>query len=267
MWHWVVELDQILRGEKTRPGMLRPDAIDIPAAGLTVVLVALAAVYGVCMGTFALLRGVYPQMFASAVKLPLLFFLTLVVTFPSLYVFNALVGTRLSAFALLKLLIASLGVTLATLAALGPIVAFFSISTTSYSFMVLLNVVMCAVSGFLGLIFLLQTLNRLAAIEPRSPDAPPAEPGASLPIAGSPPLEISEFRPEGALDKLPGHVLGAHVKAVFRCWVVVFGLVGAQMGWVLRPFVGDPNREFQWLRGRDSNFFQAVWSTFLDFLM
>jgi hypothetical protein len=22
------------------------------------------------------------------------------------------------------------------------------------------------------------------------------------------------------------------------CWVVVFGLVGAQMGWVLRPFIG-----------------------------
>ena len=36
------------------------------------------------------------QLFASAVKVPALFFLTLAVTFPSLYVFNALVGSRLA---------------------------------------------------------------------------------------------------------------------------------------------------------------------------
>ena len=29
--------------------------------------------------------------------------------------------------------------------------------------------------------------------------------------------------------------------------MVVFGLVGAQMGWVLRPFIGNPNQPFQWL--------------------
>ena len=51
------------------------------------------------------------------------------------------------------------------------------------------------------------------------------------------------------------------MKLVFRCWVIVFGLVGAQMGWVLRPFVGNPNQPFQWFRERESNFFQAVWET------
>ena len=42
---------------------------------------------------------------------------------------------------------------------------------------------------------------------------------------------------------------------------VVFGLVGAQMGWVLRPFVGNPSLPFTWFRGRESNFFQAVLHT------
>src|SRR5947199_302216 len=57
---------------------------------------------------------------------------------------------------------------LAVLSSLGPIFAFFSVSTTSYSFMILVNVVVFAVSGLLGLVFLLQTLHRLS-VAPREP--------------------------------------------------------------------------------------------------
>jgi hypothetical protein len=45
---------------------------------------------------------------------------------------------------------------------------------------------------------------------------------------------------------------------VFRIWVLVFGLVGAQMGWVMRPFIGDPTKPFTFFRQRESNFFQDV---------
>ena len=100
------------------------------------------------------------------VKVPALFFLTLVVTFPSLYVFNALVGSRLALGSVLRLLVAALAVMVAVLSSLGPIVAFFSVSTTSYPFMVLLNVVVFGVSGVLGLIFLLQTLQRSSLLRP-----------------------------------------------------------------------------------------------------
>jgi len=55
-----------------------------------------------------------------------------------------------------------------------------------------------------------------------------------------------------------GHFLGKHVMTIFRIWVIVFGLIGAQMSWVLRPFVGDPSTPFTWFRPRESNFFQAV---------
>ena len=80
------------------------------------------------------------QVVASMVKVPALFFLTLLVTLPSLYVFNALVGSRLTLAAVVKLLLATLGVIVAVLASLGPIVAFFSVSTTSYPFILLFNV-------------------------------------------------------------------------------------------------------------------------------
>ena len=60
---------------------------------------------------------------------------------------------------------------------------------------------------------------------------------------------------------MENRVLGKHVKRVFQLWVIVFALVGAQMGWVLRPFIGSPDLPFIWFRGRESNFFQAVFRT------
>ncbi len=70
----------------------------------------------------------------------------------------------------------------------------------------------------------------------------------------------------GALDRMEGHVLSRHVKKVFYCWVVMFGFVGAQMGWVLRPFVGSPNSQFTWFRERHGNFFEARAQTIVNFL-
>ena len=286
MGKWIRELDRILRGDATRLAALERGTVEVTIGGLCVVIALLGVVYGACMGSFALFREggpFYMQVMASMLKVPALFFLTLLVTFPSLYVFNALVGSRLGLTAVLRLLIASLGVNLAVLASLGPIVAFFSVSTTSYAFMVLLNVVVFSVAGFLGLNFLLQTLHRLTVAQlprprehaaeppPRGEESPaeqarPAEPPADATEREQPaPVKLEEEL--GALDRLEQYALNAHVKAVFRCWVIVFGLVGAQMGWVLRPFVGNPNQPFEWFRPRESNFLQAVlqtiWSLFI----
>ena len=71
---------------------------------------------------------------------------------------------------------------------------------------------------------------------------------------------VRQSRP-GALERPDDRVLSRHVKTVFRCWIVLFGLVGAQMGWVLRPFIGDPNTPFTWFRGRESNIFLAILNT------
>jgi len=281
----VYELDRILRGEATTVAALRTVGLAISARRLSLVVLVLAALYGLCMGAYALFAPsgpVWQQSVASAVKVPALFLLTLLVTFPSLYVFNALVGSQLGVLAVLRLLVASLGVNLAVLASLGPIVAFFAVSTTSYAFMVLLNVVAFSAAGGLGLLFLLQTLHRLSVASERAALArlpPLATPITTEPVALEPPTPESaaaeppaDSQPEppshaapasapalGALDELDGHVLGRHVKTVFGCWIFLFGLVGAQLGWLLRPFIGDPEQPFTWFRPRASNFFEAVW--------
>jgi len=281
MINWIRSLDRVLTGEATKPAALQGGTLDLPVGGLTVVLIVLGAVYGACMGAFALVDRWSPatrqqgflQMGYSAVKVPMLFFLTLVVTFPSLYVFNALVGSRLSFRTVLRLLIAALGVMLAVLASFGTIVVFFSLCTTSYPFMVLLNVAMFAVAGLLGMGFLLQTLHRLSLAQAmRSADeaasaalaaAPLTAPdGTPLPAVPPPPPLPSPS--PGALDRLHPQGAGPHVRTVFRIWVLVFALVGAQMGWVLRPFIGNPNVPVSFFRERESNFFEAVYNKIVD---
>jgi hypothetical protein len=132
--------------------------------------------------------------------------------------------------------------------------------------MVLLNVLVFAVSGVLGLMFLVQTLNRLTLSSlPSLPEsAPPGE--SSEEPASAAPYAAELMEEPGALEAIQGQLLARHVKLVFSCWIVVFGLVGSQMGWVLRPFIGDPHRPFQWFRERESNFFEAVWFTLVDLL-
>jgi hypothetical protein len=158
---------------------------------------------------------------------------------------------------MIRLLVAALGVLLAVLASLGPIVGFFSAITTSYAFMVLLNVAVFAASGILGLGFLLQTLHRLSLAQD-----PPRDPGISAPAQV--PSELAFEDSAGALEPMEHRPISRHVKVVFRCWIVLFGLVGSQMGWALRPFIGNPDRPFTWFRPRESNFFEAVYHAALN---
>lgn len=257
MFKWFRQLDKILRGDATRMSLLAEGQIRTPVAGLSVVIILLGVLYGFCAGSFAMIRTggqAYMQMIASAIKLPLLFFLTLAVTFPSLYVFNALIGTRLTVVSAFRLLIAALGVMLAVLASLGPIVVFFALSTKSYPFMLLLNVATSTVAGVLGLGFLLRTLDRLVIIQEdivsasNEPDSQENQ-GKKKDDVGA---ELT-----GALDRA-GEVTTRKAKGVFRIWTIVFALVGAQMSWVLRPLIGSPALPFEWFRTRESNFFIAV---------
>ena len=89
------QLDNILRGQATQLPSLQQGQIEIPLRGISLVLLVLGLLYGICMGSYSMIQGSddrFMQLFASTIKFPLLFFLTLVVTFPSLYVFNALIG-------------------------------------------------------------------------------------------------------------------------------------------------------------------------------
>jgi hypothetical protein len=101
----------------------------------------------------------------------------------------------------------------------------------------------------------------LAGVGP--PVAPPPLPAAVEPSAVIPPPPVRQL---GALDRPEGQAVAANVKTVFRVWVLVFALVGAQMSWMLRPFIGAPGTPVTFFRAREGNFFQAVAEKMADVL-
>ena len=197
------DLDQLLRGDKTR---LLVQSGSTETLGLKTCLtgsVLLGLAYGLCMGLFAVMTrspASWEQLLITGIKVPALFLLTLVVTFPSLYLFSALLGTRLRFLDVIRLLVAAITVNLCILAAFGPITAFFTISATSYPFMKLLNVAFFTIAGALGLTFLIRVMRLL---EPPVSSAPAAQPGADhavlLPRHGR-----LQYSPEFQRPRLPG---------------------------------------------------------------
>ena len=227
------QLDRLLRGEFTAPGELKRGEVPVPVRWLVCASLLCGMVYGLCMALYAASGETQSgalQFVSSAVKVPMLFLLTLLVTFPSLYVFGAMAGLKLRAPQMLRLLVAAVTVNLAVMASFGPVTVFFTVFTKSYAFIALLNVAFFAISGLVSLGF----LARAARAVLEEVDAPAGE-------TASP----------------------KRARFIFRTWIVIYGVVGAQMGWILRPFVGNPDLPFVWFRHhRETNFFSA----FVDML-
>jgi hypothetical protein len=248
------DTDQLLRGTFTRKEDLAEGRIEIPLRTLVVAGLILGAIYGVFMGLYGAMRKTNPsteQLFATVVKVPLLFLLTLVVTFPSLYVFSALANSKLRLMETLRLLLAAVAVNLALLASFGPVTGFFTLSTESYSFMQVLNVFFFAVSGAVGLGFLWRALSAVFPVEMEPVPEPPPRPEPAEAREGTlpppPPLRPPAPRRKPNMQR-----------RIFTVWILMYAVVGAQMSWILRPFIGSPHLEFEWFRVRESNFFESL---------
>ncbi len=209
----VTQIDELLRGELTTPQAARSGRINASLGGMVLAAIACAMLYGACMGAFSLLKtpapglddpwGPYKQVLASTFKVPTLLGLTLLITLPSLYVSNALVGSRLKFVSILQLLVASLAINAVVLASLGPIALFFSVSSSSHPFMQLLNVAFFTIAGLLGLSFLLQTLHRLTAALAEQPVVVEVDENVSTPASNDEHLSALEMPAGDALRKPP----------------------------------------------------------------
>src|SRR5688572_13867583 len=192
-------------------------------------IVTLTAIYGLTMGASAfgvsLDRGGL-QMLSSGLKVPMLYLLTLLVCYPVLFIILVLMGSKLSFVQTLALILLAITFNAVLLASFAPIVAFFSITGSSYAFIKLLHVVVMTFSGFWGMAALYQGLREMC--------------------------EKSNLYPKRAVE-------------ILRVWILVFGFVGTQMAWSLRPFIGTPDQPFQIFReGREGNFYTAVARSAMD---
>jgi hypothetical protein len=222
------QIDRLLRGHYTSEKTLRSGTVAARARPLLLLGIALGSFYGLCMSIFVLLRHEEPTAWylpLVMLKVPALLVLTLLVTAPSLYVFSALGRSRLDLEQTLRLLLAGTAVLAAVLASLGPVTIFFTLCTKSYPFMLLLNALVFAISGLVAIGFLSAAVR--VAFEP-----------------GEGPTKTTKT--------------SSRARTIFRFWLVIYGVVGAQMAWILRPFIGDPGRPLEVFRETESHFLRGL---------
>ena len=258
--------------------------------GSTVVSLAL---YGAVLGA----SNGWQQILSSMVKLPLLFLATLAICLPTLYLFNLVFGSRLSMVQAVALILVSITVTAVLTLAFAPVSLFFLVTAKSYSFYKLLNVSILLLTSLIGLRFLVEGMRAVndrgsvgqvhatagIAMVPETANGsvPPqvrrmaAATADAAPIAiatlatataTAPPDQASPQGQGGAVGMTPAQVDQPAAprpasKILLYIWIVLFGFVGTQLAWTLRPFFGDPGSPFAIFREVGGTFYADVLST------
>ena len=174
------------------------------------------AVYGGIIGAYS---GKL-QILSSAIKLPALYLITLLICLPTLYFFDILFGSKLDFKQYLAMALTAVAVISVLLFSFAPVVLFFLISIKGYDFFLLLNVLVMGITGSIG---------------------------------------VRLFY-KGMIDMVGPEVIEKGLRhRLLKGWVVLYGLVGSQLGWTLRPFFGAENQDFQIFRPEiNGNFYAKV---------
>ncbi|MEV6631327.1 hypothetical protein AB0M54_11295 [Actinoplanes sp. NPDC051470] len=248
------------------------------------------AVYGAVLGSFHSVQ----MALTSAVKLPLLFLVTLAICLPTLYLFNLVFGARLSVRQSLSLVMVALTVTAMLALAFAPISLFFLITANDYGFFKLLNVAILALSALVGLRFLtggMRVLNEHGLLSPEvKTEARPEIKDNAAPVSPPVPVLVAALAPaEAPAAQQPVPVPGPQARpfppgthhpyarppmapkpaappsmTLLYIWILLFGFVGTQLAWTLRPFFGSPDMKFSLYRQLDGNFYAEIFRTIAD---
>ena len=145
------------------------------------------------------------QVFYSAVKVPLLLFLTFAISLPSFYVINMLLGLGQDFRLAVRALVATQAGIAIVLASFSPYTLFWYATSSRYDSAIFVNAVMFGCASFAGQ-WLMRRNYRIL------------------------------------IERNPMH------RYLLWAWILVYALVGIQMGWILRPFIGALNSETVFIR-------------------
>jgi hypothetical protein len=173
------------------------------------------AIYGSIIGSY----HSWMQMLSSAIKLPALYLLTLIICLPTLYFFDIISGSKFNFSQYFALLLSAMSVISVMLFGFAPVTLFFRLSANDYYFFAFLNIVIFTITGIIGVNFFYQSVLKMPSQD----------------------VELPQYR-----------------KNVIRSWLILYGFVGSQLGWTLRPFFGSPEKPFALFRKIESNFYLHV---------
>jgi hypothetical protein len=264
--------------------------VDLGRMTLSMLLTSVVslAIYGAVLGA----SHSFLQATSSAVKLPLLFLATLAICLPTLYLFNLIFGARLTMMQAITLIMTCITVMSVLALAFAPISLFFLITTNNYEFLKLLNVAILILSALVGLRFLtsgmaaLNTYQHQAATDQAAQEAQlvaladqahvpaeavPAVTEAAVAGANGGAVAVLQTAPPVPLPVragqlvVPGHPSPPPPRpasmTLLYIWILLFGFVGTQLAWTLRPFFGSPEEPFQVFRHLEGTFYEDIFKT------
>jgi hypothetical protein len=167
---------------------------------LPALVLHMTAVSALFSATYGITVGLYAggwQVLYNAMKFPWLLLATFALCMLALYVLNSLVGARLSLLQTAAIVLSAILATATLLLALTPPLGFIMLtSLRQYNFVVFMNIIVICIAGAGGVSFAIQAT--------------------------------------AAVHEHPG--VRQRCLKVMRGWMVLYGLVGAQMLWLFRPF-------------------------------
>jgi len=182
---------------------------------MALLFTGLTAFYGLVMGCYS---G-WLQALTAAVKVPVMFFLSLLVCFPAFFLIQYILGSRMSLSLMTGMILSGFVLTGAIMVSFTPVVVFFILTGGDYHFLQLMHVAVFALSGVFGMKMVLDALKYSC--------------------------EQKGIYPHTGV-------------VVFRFWVVILAFVGIQLAWNLRPFMAERGEEYGLFRKYEGNFYSAV---------
>ncbi|MFH1052471.1 MAG: hypothetical protein V1779_16250 [bacterium] len=171
--------------------------------------------YGFVLGIY---HGPF-QAISAGIKLFVLFLLSILICFPTFYVIQIIIGSRIKLINLVAIIFSGALLSSWILVAFIPIVIFFMLTGGDYYFLQLLHIAVMAFASFFGMRLIVEALKYNC--------------------------ENEEIYPKTGVT-------------IFRIWIVIFLFVSIQLGWNLRPFMSKKTETFQVFRDYEGNFYAAI---------
>jgi hypothetical protein len=171
--------------------------------------------YGVVMGSYHSMA----QSIVAGFKVTFLFFSAILICFPSFYVIQQVLGSKMTLRQMVFIILSGFVLTSAIAISFAPIVILFQVTGGNYHFLQLLHVAIFIFSGIFGMRLMVDALKFAC--------------------------EKKDIYPHIGVT-------------VFRIWIIILAFVGVQIAWNLRPFLCNKTEEFKLFRKYEGNFYTAI---------
>ena len=179
------------------------------------IICAFTFLYGIVMGSY----HSFIQSIVAGLKVTVLFLATLIICFPSFFVIQQVLGSKMTLRQMIIIVLSGFVLTSAIAFSFTPIIILFQITGGNYHFLQLLHVAIFIFSGIFGMRLMIEALKFAC--------------------------EKKDTYPQVGV-------------MVFRIWIIILAFVGIQLSWNLRPFLCEKDEEFKLFRKYEGNFYTAI---------